>query len=104
MQVYNTAEWSQEDTTARKDVCNRIYCYTVSDSDTNDDSCQCRFLTLGIAGHIMRHSKTEDISYPNVVILFSAHYPFIGQLCIAIPTNRSTPYSMLVAILWSKVG
>jgi hypothetical protein len=42
----------------------------------------------------MRHSKTEDIF---IVILFSAHYPFIGQLCIAIPTNRSTPYRILVA-------
>jgi hypothetical protein len=31
-------------------------------------------------------------------MLFSAHYPFIGQLCIAIPTNRSTPYSMLIAL------
>ena len=28
-------------------------------------------------------------------MLFSAHHPFVGQLCIAIPTNRSTPYSML---------
>jgi hypothetical protein len=35
--------------------------------------------------------------HPNVVILLSAHYPFIRQLCIAIPINCSTPYNMLVA-------
>jgi hypothetical protein len=39
----------------------------------------------------MRHSKTEDI-----FIRMSSYYS-LPIVCIAIPTNRSTPYSMLVA-------
>jgi hypothetical protein len=45
----------------------------------------------------MRHSKTEDIFIRMSSCYSTSHHPFIGQLCIAIPTNRNTPYSMLVA-------
>ena len=45
----------------------------------------------------MRHSKTEDIFVRLSSYYSLPNYPFIGQLCIVIPTNRSTPYWMLAA-------
>jgi hypothetical protein len=50
----------------------------------------------------MRHSKTEDIFVRMSSYYSLPGYPFIGQLCIVIPTNRSTPYRMLVAVVPSS--
>ena len=65
----------------------------------DDDSYHYRFLTIRNAG-AYHHENNRMIprSYDSMTSRYSLpSYPFIGQLFIAIPTNRSTPHSMLVA-------